>query len=1043
MDGGGNAGAAGTMLTQEEQDLWLAHLAAADGAAHTLALAWELIGAVDVDALGGAFDDLVRRHESLRLTIPARSAFGEAPGSGGTVLVEVQPPRSGSLTVDEAPGSDGASVEEWLRQRVTLPYDLGSGEPLLRAWLRPGPGGGRSVLLMTVHHLAADAWSLALLRRDLGVAYRQRLPPAGRPAAAPCGDGIHDAPALPEVPGARQARARVPTVQYAVGTRREPGGSATAPGPQPPGLPVDTADGGPAGPAARHRVAVPADDIAALGALCRSRRVTPFMVLEAAFGAFLARWCNSRTDLIVASPRADRPPGLEDAVGFLLHTMHLTTRAGGDPRFAELLADTRAQVLADLAGVRLPGVPPGRDRAAVLFSMLNTPRHELELDGVHAHPRHVGQTVTSRELVVEVGRPADSAAPDALEVAFEYRADRWQGDSIAAAARAYLRVLSQVLRDEETRLSRLQLADGDEVAVAARGRFAAGMRAPGMLELLSRVVDERADGTAAVCGGVRLSYARLWQEAGALAGALQRAGVRRGDVVASRVPRGCGLLVSLVGILRAGCTYLPLDPAHPAVRSDAVVSAAQAAAVVRALPGTPAAGPALTVDRTPGPPPPGLPRAGGAAYLMYTSGSTGTPKGVAVSHASLAVFLRGITAVLDLTAADTVLASTTVTFDISLLELLAPLAVGATCVVADGRDAGDVRALARLADRHRASVVQATPSVWRLLVGELRHRPRVALCGGEPMSEDLRERLHRLPQALNLYGPTEATVWATTWTVGDGPVSVGHPLPGYEVLVLDAWGQPAPDGTPGDVGITGAALADGYLDRPDLTSTAFVPGPPGTGRVYRTGDRGRLRRGSRLLDILGRDDEQVKVRGHRVELGEVETHLRALPGVRDAAAVTRPSAGGALLVAFVVTDPGAGLGAASLLARLREQVPSFLVPTEVHLCRSLPLVPAGKVDRPALVALARELTREPAGATDLQPREAAVAELWAAVLEHRRFGPDDSFFDVGGDSLSAVRLLASARHALGVELALADFLRDPTVTAMATRSGLPSGARTG
>jgi amino acid adenylation domain-containing protein len=426
------------------------------------------------------------------------------------------------------------------------------------------------------------------------------------------------------------------------------------------------------------------------------------------------------------------------------------------------------------------------------------------------------------------------------------------------------------------------------------------------------------------------------------------------------------------------------------------------------------------------------------AYLIYTSGSTGAPKGVQIAHRALVNFLAAMALQPGLQANDTVLSVTTLSFDIAGLELFLPLVVGARLVLAPRTAAADGFELAARISSSAATMLQATPSTWRLLLdaGWPGSPHLVLLCGGEALPADLAARLAGRGAALwNMYGPTETTIWSTLARVTDGaaPVTIGRPIANTQVYVLDPSMQPVPVGAPGELYIGGLGLARGYRNRPDLTAERFVPDPFGTtpgARLYRTGDRVCYRRDGTLV-FLGRLDSQVKLHGYRIELGEIEATLKRHPAVRAAVALIRQDTpGDQRLVAYVVPSSPAGADMAALRDYLRGKLPAAMIPAAFVALETLPTTPNGKLDRRALPAPARHRTTEPADHAPRSSLERTIAAAWQAVLAADSIGIDDNFFDIGGDSLRMAQLHSRLRELLGRELTLLELFEYPSIRAL-------------
>ncbi|HEX8273213.1 MAG TPA: amino acid adenylation domain-containing protein [Longimicrobiaceae bacterium] len=539
-------------------------------------------------------------------------------------------------------------------------------------------------------------------------------------------------------------------------------------------------------------------------------------------------------------------------------------------------------------------------------------------------------------------------------------------------------------------------------------------------------------------GDGALTYAELDRRAGAVAAGLRARGIGPESRVAIFVDRSAGMLAALLGVLKAGGAYLPLDPAYPADRIAYILedSGARAVLTERALAGAlPAfAGEVVLLDEIPA----GDAGAAGApvapenlAYVIYTSGSTGKPKGVQVPHRAVVNFLHAMRERPGLAADDVLLAVTTLSFDIAGLELFLPLAVGARVVVASREAAADARLLAERIASSGATAMQATPATWRMLLasGWGGHPGLRALCGGEALDGELARRLRpQVAELWNLYGPTETTIWSTAQRVDatDGPPPIGRPIGNTRVYVLDDALDPVPPGVEGELCIAGDGVARGYLHRPELTAERFVPEPGGGGAtMYRTGD---LVRGGAEIRYLGRIDHQVKVRGFRIELGEIEAALARLPAVRQAVVAAREDGTGErALAAYLVAEPGGLPPVGELRAALAAELPEYMVPSAFVELEALPLTPNGKTDRRALPAPG-DAARVRTGAEYLAPRtslEEVLCATWAEVLGVERIGVRDNVIDLGAHSVMATQVITRL-ELLRVRLSLRAVFDAPT-----------------
>ncbi|MEU6664495.1 amino acid adenylation domain-containing protein [Streptomyces sp. NPDC046727] len=1069
-------------LSYAQQRLWFIERLGAPGGLYAIPLAVRLTGPLDVPALHAALRDLVARHEALRTVFPARTAPGAAPDPGaGTPpvpgtgpAVSVGPAEQRVLAPADAPVPlpsstvTEAGLPAALAAETARGFDLETGIPL-RARLFT-LGQDEHVLLLVLHHIAGDRWSLTPLVRDLTAAYAARR--AGR------------APELPALP-----------VTYTDFTlwQRELLGDEDRPDselarqlaywrtaldglPEELPLPRDI----PRGARTSHRggvvrAALPERPAAALRRRAAEWNVSPFMVLQAALAALLTR-LGAGTDIPLGTPVAGRgDERLNDVVGMFVNTLVLRTDTGGDPGLRELVDRVRVR---DLAAYQHQDVPfeklvealaPERSAARhplfqVMFAFEQQQEAPAARDGLAVRPEEVPSATAKWDLFFQF-----TEAGEGVELALEYSADLFEPGTARRIADACVRLLDAALADPDRPLSRLDLLGAEErAALLARGTRRTGTPATTVTELVARRAAATPDAVALVhrdpAGDlVHTGYADLHRAAGRLAHLLTARGVGRGDVVALCLERGPAVVTTLLAIAQAGAAYLPLDPAYPAERmrdmlADAGVRllltqdslaarCAEAAGpgtepVVLDTPATRAALAALP-DHAPDVP---APHPDDLLYVIYTSGSTGRPKGVAVSHRS-AVRLVHALPELRFTADDTFLYFAPVAFDASTFEIWAPLAHGARLAVCPPGPA-DPEALGAFLRQAGVTVAFLTTQFVNA-VADTRPRAlaplRALLTGGEAHSRDHLDRLRAaLPDTAvhNVYGPTEATTFATrqdTADATDAPagVPIGLPIGDTCAYVLDEALRPVPQGVVGELYLAGPGLARGYLGRPALTAGRFVAcpyGEPGA-RMYRTGDLVRWDARGRI-DYLSRADQQVKIRGYRIEPGEIERHLTAHPAVARAAVLA--SAG--RLVAYVVPVPGEPAPEPARLRRhLARTLPDYMVPGAYVPLPELPMTVNGKLDVAALPAA----PDRPAGSgTARPPRTDAERRLCAAVTEvlGGPAGPDDSFFALGGDSLKAIQLVNTATRA-GLPITLAAVFEHRTLESLAATATPVGGTR--
>lgn len=984
---------------------------------------------LDLDLLQQALDLLPQRHEVLRTSLPG--------GGGRQGLAVVAEPYPVEVTVV-------GSAEE-LEAQALRPLDLTTGR-LLGAAVRPDGAGGTE-LLLRVHHAACDGWSIRLLLRELADVYGALA--AGREPAPVTSPSFADAAHWLE---AARAAHRDELRTY---WRDRLAGLDSSPT-LPPTAPQDAVR--PAGrPGGVVEHVLDPTLMEELHAFAGQHGVTPYAVLTAITAIRVQRETGA-TDLSFRVPVSNRRhPELEDVIGPFLETALTRVDVSGDPSFVALTRRVADQARADLdhswassadmlEPVEVTRDEHGRPIGQLLIAVQNYGTAEHQVDGTTW--THRGEP-TNGGAKTDIGFFWELNLPTGPMLNIEYDTSVHTPEGIERYRSQVLRLLAGALDAPGEPISALAWAGPEDEAVIAAANPAQPLVASRTTPELVAEAASRTPGAVAVRCPRRgaVTYAELDQAARELAARiLERAGEAGPEPVAVACRRGADGITAMLAAWYAGRPYLPLDTSHPVARlrdiladSAAVLvltdssAPAELAEVTPALPvQTGAGGPALAAVR--------VPQASDVAYLIYTSGSTGRPKGVQLSHQALASFLTAMGQVLPLAERDTVLQVTTPSFDIAGLEIWLPLVAGATVAVVDEDAARDGFALAEAIRAAEVSVVQMTPSGWSLLLdaGWPDLPPLRALVGAEAVPPLLAAELQqRCREAWNVYGPTEATIWSCARrlqaqdTVGT-TVPVGRPLANTQAWVLDPVGQLAAVGSVGLIHLSGSSLAQGYHGREDLTAAAFRTSTalPGNPRVYSTGDLGRLRADG-VLECLGRIDHQVKVRGVRIELDEVDTALRAAPGVRRASSrvfTDGPAAG--QLVGYLVADHP-GLDVAAVREHVAGLLPSAMVPTLWEVMQELPLNTSGKIDRKALPE--PSLAAAPAGPEDeLTELEDFLAELWLEHLPATRVGAGTSFFEAGGHSLTATRVVAAVREELGVATSVGVLFANPRLRDYAT-----------
>jgi len=1002
------------LATSGQEAMWFVDRTIPGTASNHLVEAFRIRGSLNLAALERAVGLLFDRHEALRFRFPERD---------GRPHIAVMERPGPAVTVEDG---EEAELERLLQHHARQPFDLAAG-PLFRAVLFR-LAEGEHVLQFVAHNMVVDERSLGVLRAELADAYEALV--ADRP------------PALPPPPprfldhaakGHGQLASRAFDEQVAWWTDRL--GQPPAP------LEID-------GDFPRPQVLslagaslhwhVPRDLAAAVNSAAAGWNVPPAAVWLAALQTLLHRR-TAATDLAVGAPVPTIPDGdgWERTVGLLQNTVVYRATVVRDHTFGALVAQA-AKLMHEAWRRRhypfaklVEQIRPHRSLNhnplfQVLFSVdLDTPT-DLRLAGAEAHPLRQPQPAVHVDLALHLGR----AAGDGLLIRLDYCTDLFTADTVGDLAVQLEALLRAGLAEPARVVADLPVLPAEQMArlLASWSGERRRLASPSALAIMEEQAKHRGDAVAVSGGESQVTYGRLWDRSGRVAAALARRGVGAGSVVGVSVGRQPNLVAALLGVWRAGAAYLPLDPTFPVDRirfmlEDAGCALTLTDGTTTLPPDAPVPLPLAEAEAEAGPSDdlPGAPSPDDLAYLIYTSGSTGRPKGVEVSHDSLANFLLSMAREPGLHQTDVLLAVTTLSFDIAGLELWLPLSVGAQVTIATDAEAQDGHALAARLAATRATVMQATPATWRMLLDAgWDGRLRAALCGGEAMPRELAEALlKRADQVWNLYGPTETTVWSTAERVRSaaGPVPVGRPIANTRVYVLDANAQPVPPGGTGEIWIAGRGVARGYHNRPDLTAECFRPDPFAPGeRMYRTGDLGRWRRDARL-EHLGRRDHQVKIRGYRIELGEIEAALEAVPAVRQAVVAARGSMDDRRLVAYVVPKAGPAPTATELRRTLRRSLPPYMIPGLFVALEALPLTPNGKVDRDAL---RDPLEHQPAPAREFEPPatdlERSIAAVWQRLLKVPRVGRHDNFFELGGHSLLSIQAVAAIESESGTRI---------------------------
>jgi amino acid adenylation domain-containing protein len=1045
-------------LSFAQQRLWFLDQLNPGGTAYNVPVAVRLEGDLDVAVLRRAMGEVVRRHEVLRTTFAVRG--GEpvqviAPG------LDLPVPLADLAALPE--GARMAEARRLARREARRPFDMTAG-PLMRASLLT-LGEREHLALVSFHHIVADGWSMGVFLDELAASYTAFL--RGEPSPLP---------PLP-VQYADFAHWQRQYLQGEVLAEQLAwwrGQLADAP------AGIELATDRPRSAVRTSRAGEVALELGAglagrLRALARGERATLFMVLFAAWNGLLAR-VSGQEDLVVGVPVAGRNRReIERLIGFFVNTLALRTRLEGDPSWRELTGRVRQATLGASTHQDLPfesvvaELRPDRAQSAnplfqVLFVLQNAPRGERTVPGLTLSAPPSAGTTGGGEAKLDLTLSL-MESEEGLRGSLEYRAELFDATTAARLLQHFRVLLEGMVDGPEQRLSQWELlTDAERHQVLAEWNDTEGPDPGHCLHELFAAQARRSPGAVAVrAADGELTYGELEARAGRLARRLRALGVGPEMAVGVALERSVRLAEALLAVLALGAAYVPLDPSYPAERlrhmaEDSGLRLALAGAAASRLPELPGVRvlPMSVLDQMeeerldlPAVSPDNL------AYVIFTSGSTGRPKGVAVPHRGVVRLVRGA-GYADLGPEQVFLQLTPVAFDVSTLEIWGTLLNGGRLVVPPvGRLS--LEDMGRLIEQSGATSAWLTSGLFHQMVdGQLAAlRPLKQLfAGGDVLSPShVRRVVESLPDLamINGYGPTENTTFTTCHTVRGLDASVetvpiGRPITGTRVFLLDRWLAPVPAGVIGELYAAGPGLARGYVGRPDLTAERFVPRPrlPGSvgepgERMYRTGDLARFRPDG-TIEFLGRRDHQVKVRGFRIELAEVEAALARCPGVCDGIVGTREDTpGDKRLVAYVTVAPG-GPGSAELRAALRQELPDYMVPSSFFFLDEMPLNPNGKVDRRALARLAPEppAERTTGGASASDPVEELLAAIWAEVLHRDEVGREEDFFLIGGHSLLATQVISRVREAFRVELPLQRLFDTPTVKGLAeaVREGL-------
>lgn len=1042
-------------LSVTQQGLWFIDQLNPGRPLYTLAWRIEIDGALDPAALETAVNAVVARHSALR------TRFDVVDGNPVQVVL---PRLHVPVPVTDLRHLDSAAVSAACAAEAAAGFDLGTA-PLLRVRLLRA-AADRDVLVLVVHHIVFDALSIEILLRALDEQY----------AGALRGEAVQLAPVADYSRFTAWQREHLTgaPLQRLLGywSKQLEGAEDLL------ALPTDrprAAEQSFAG--AEYQVMVPAELVDRLRALGAAQRCTLFMVLLAGYQLLLSRY-SGQTDICVGSTVDGRSRSeFASTIGFFVNSVVLRGELSGDPTFRELLARTRRTCLQAYDHQDLPfdqlvsHLHPQR-------SLSHNPLFQTTFEMHHggSRPARTGDLAVASVEFIDVGLSKFDLSVTAVEVGaeieftVEYARELFDKATVARLMDHFQLLLEGIVDDPDAAVSRVPMlpAAERELVVRTWNDTIGEVDDVTLVDLLDAQRARTPDAVAVSYGGVRLSYAELHRRAGQVAALLTARGARPESLVGVLLDRSVELVVVLVGILKAGAAFVPLDPGYPPDRLDYVVGNAGLRLVFtdQALADrVPEGVEAIRMDAdaallaSAGWVGPGLPAGpANAAYVVYTSGSTGQPKGAINTHRNIVNQLAWVQGLYRIGADDAILQKTPLGFDDSLREFFWALTSGARLVVAAPDGHRDPAYLARVVQAERVTVLHVVPSLLQALLDDADATARcgslhLVICSGDVLLPSLQERFFTAfgAQLVNKYGPSEAAIDVTRWVCDPGsppgPVPIGGPALNTTLYVLDARGEPVPIGAQGELYLGGRQIGRGYLGRQALTAERFVPDPfggqPGA-RLYRTGDLCRWR-ASGQLDYLGRTDHQVKIRGIRIELEEIDAALAAHPQVREAVVLARAdNAAGTRLVAYVAPQDPDSFDSITVRADLGTRLPGYMVPAEYVVLHALPLNSNGKIDRKALPApgassLAAQIHYQ-APRTDL---EAVLTEIWADVLNRDRVGAHDDFFDLGGHSLLAVRAVTLIRESFGIAVPVSAIFRGATparfadeFAAMSDRAGL-------
>jgi len=1039
-------------LSYAQEQLWFQDQLFPGSPVYNIPEAVYIQGKIDIAILEQGFQDIINRHESLRTN------FKNMDSGPASVVKSQAKFKLNVIKYEDSKKNNKSHVLSEIQQQVKIPFDL-ENDLLIRASIWD-IGSDEYYLLITIHHIVCEGWSVSILLNELGEFYSAR-----EKNEEPT--GIKELPVtyIDFSQWQRNAQKNDKNIKQLDYWKKKLSGDLPVTE-----LPMDFSRPSVATFNGAIQKAVISNDVSsALLEFCNRNNVTSYMALIAVFNILISRY-SGLEDVLIGTPISSRShKELENVIGFFVNTIVLRTDLSGNPVFEDFVQQIRSNVLEAFdhqdtpLGKLVDELHIDRDLSynpvfQVMFALQNVPEPDLKIPGAEIQylPHNDLHTKTTKVDINMVIEPDDSS----WDIWVEYNTDIFNEETISRFINHYINLLKGVVKEPGKKLHDLSmLTDADfKLLEDSKNTYRPYAKDKCIHQIVSEQAQKYSDAIAISFNGADVSYQELEDKSTQLAAHLSTLNIKPDQFIGLCVNRSADMLIAMLAILKSGAAYLPLDPEYPAERIEFILNDADVSVlitetdVLERLPENqiktilldsewsqqfPAIESVPEVNVAPD----------NLAYTIYTSGSTGKPKGVLVPHKTVVNFLNSMSHQPGLTQTDVLLAVTTLSFDIAVLELFLPLFTGARIILADRDTASDGMQLAHAINEYGVNVMQATPATWRLLfsAGWKGADDFKVLCGGEAMPADLAEELvAHTGSVWNMYGPTETTVWSSCYKITDGkaPILIGKPIDNTSIFVLDKYMQQQAPGIPGELFIGGAGVTRGYHNRDDLTQERFVSNPfsDGNDRLYRTGDLVCLHEDGNL-EYINRLDNQVKVRGFRIELGEIETTLSSSPVVSQSVVVVREDQPGDVrLVAYYVISQNQKVTVTELRDFLQSALPAYMIPQLFIELDELPVTPNGKIDRKALP--------QPADVNSGSDTEYVAAEdeieksivaIWESIIGINGIGVNDDFFAIGGHSLLATQVISRIKNDFDIELPLRTLFDAPSVAKLAVHVKKLSG----